>query len=113
MSEAAINVGGVARREIGFKPGPVFFEQDGVVMFQIGLDASSVIGPYPAKEKDKVEYEGEWRRFLAEQATGEAPPAVDDEKARIRRELQRLGVNPHHMAGLPKLRAMLEEARSR
>jgi hypothetical protein len=111
MSEAAINVGGVARRIIGFKPGPLFFEEDGVVMFQIGLDASSVIGPYPAKPKDKVEYQGEWRRFLAESAANEAPPAVDDEKATIHAELKRLGKPAHHMAGLPKLRALLEEAR--
>jgi hypothetical protein len=131
MTEIGVNVGGAAKREVGFRPGPLFFERDGVLMFQIGLDASSIVGPYPMKAKDRAEYMEAWFRFCDENpewdvGTGErkAAPARElaelrepeteaEERDRIRAHLDRLNApKPHPRTGIEKLRAALAEAQA-
>lgn len=140
MSEA-VNVGGAVTREIGFRPGPLFFvDARGRLMLQIGLDASSIIGPYVAKDKDFLEYQEAWFKFCDENEgfdlrTGKPKeanplPQLDhdgdgkpggslpekelpeaEEKAQIKARLLELGAGlPHPRSGLPRYRQALAEA---
>ncbi len=65
-------------RELG-RNGPVFFKdtETGDVMFQYGVDANNVIGPYKATKADKVNHKGAWESFAAEQSKGDHHPASD------------------------------------
>lgn len=50
-------------RESIYKPGALFFEQDGEVMFQFQADSSSKIGPRKATKADRRDHEGAWAMF--------------------------------------------------
>lgn len=50
-------------RNVGFSAGPLFLEQDGVVMFQYTMDSASIVGPRKARQADKDEHKGAWELF--------------------------------------------------
>ncbi len=63
-------------RELG-RHGPLFFKDGDTVMFQYGVDANNVSGPYKATESDKAQHKGAWETFAASQSQGDHHPASD------------------------------------
>lgn len=66
----------IRERDLGYAPGAVFYEQDGLVMFRFVIDPGTQIGPRVASARDIESHLGAYAAFQHGESPKPARPGV-------------------------------------